>query len=376
MFDDPEYNRLVSEAWGKNSPDISKTFYGFPPIRDYLYSCISDKLGKTERDWCERWTVQTYLNQIIPVEECLSLCCGFGEIERILSDLGVFKHCTGVDLSEGALKSAIAKAKEGGYRNIDYEWGDVNSMVLEPEKYGLVWANGALHHVKHLEHTISEVYKSLKPGGYFVANEYIGPRYQQLPNRQREIVNSVIHMIPPRLRYVSEETFVLGNFKNSPWKYRLFGFYKLIPALRNEIGNFDQLVANLGWPLWKKRIFVQLWGIFRNLFGKRRTNFRYGKVWDVNPFHFKRIDPSEAIRSDEIVPILKGTFDWLDINYYNGSVLLYALDRKFYDQFDDGREEDRLLLDMLINIEKTMIKIGELSSDHAHIVARKKVTEY
>ncbi len=372
MFDNLNYNRVVSEAWGKKAPDISKTFYGFPPIRDYLYSCVSEREGKTERDWVERWTVETYLKQIIPVEECLSLCCGFGEIERILADLAVFKHCTGIDISEGAIQGAITKAKEGKYNSLDYVQRDVNSMILEPEKYDLVWANGALHHVKSLEHAISEVYKSLKPGGYFVTNEYIGPKHQQLSRRQREVVNSVVHMIPSRLRYSSEETFVLGRFKNSPWKYRLFEFHKLIPVLRNGISGFDQMLAGLEWPLWKKSIARKVYRMLRSLLGERTARFRYGKVWDVNPLYFKQIDPSEGIRSDEIIPLLKETFDWTDIRYYNGSVLFYALDWKFYDQFDESREEDRLLLDMLIHIEKTLIRMGELSSDHAHIVARKK----
>ncbi len=375
MVDEAEYNKLVSEAWGKNSPDISKTFYGFPPVRDYLYSCVSEREGKTERDWVERWTVETYLSQIIPVENCLSLCCGFGEIERILADLGVFKHCTGIDISEGAVKGAIAKAKEGNYDSLDYVQSDVNSMRLEPENYELVWANGALHHIKNLEHVISEVYNSLKPGGYFVTNEYIGPKHQQLPSRQREIVNSVIHMIPPRLRHSSEEMFALGEFTKSSWRSRLSGLHKLVPVLRNGIGDFGQLIDSVKWPLWKKGLVRGGYGIFRNLFGSRATNFRYGKVWDVNSFHFKQMDPSEGIRSDEIIPILKKTFDWTDIRYYNGSVLLYALDKKFYDEFDASREEDRLLLDMLINIEKTLIKMGELASDHAHIVAGKRGKE-
>ncbi|MGB7032481.1 MAG: hypothetical protein WBF29_13660, partial [Syntrophobacteria bacterium] len=77
----------IAQHWGQTPPDVSKTFYGFPPIRDYLFTCISGRVEKTERNWCERWTIETYLSDDIPLEECLSLCCGFGEIERMLADL-------------------------------------------------------------------------------------------------------------------------------------------------------------------------------------------------------------------------------------------------------------------------------------------------
>jgi len=165
----------VAQHWGVPPPDLSKSFYGFPPIRDYLFTCICGKVEKTKRDWCERWTVETYLNDRIPVAECLSLCCGFGEVERMLADLGVFLHCTGIDLSPGAIQSASAKARELGYANIDYKSADLNIIELESGNYDLIWANGALHHISNLEHVVSQIYEALKPGGIFVCNEYVGP---------------------------------------------------------------------------------------------------------------------------------------------------------------------------------------------------------
>jgi hypothetical protein len=56
----------------------------------------------------------------------------------------------------------------------------------------------------------------------------------------------------------------------------------------------------------------------------------------------------------------------------NGSILLYALDQKFFKECDPNRREDKALIELLIDIERTMIDIGELSSDHAHIIARKE----
>jgi hypothetical protein len=106
---------------------------------------------------------------------------------------------------------------------------------------------------------------------------------------------------------------------------------------------------------------------------RKKASFHYGKVWDENSQLIKSYDPSECVRSDEIIPILKSKFRDIDIHHYNGSILLYALDHKFYEEYDHGQEENRALLDLIINIETTMIDIGELSSDHAHIVAKKEL---
>jgi SAM-dependent methyltransferase len=364
--------KRAAKHWGQTRPNLGQSFYTFPALRDYFFTCVTGRPsnGDLPRDWIECWTIDTFLREIIPVENCLSLCCGFGEIERILARAGVFNHCTGVDLAAGAIAQARQQARQAGYDHIDYQQMDINSIVLESEKYDLIWANGALHHLENLEHVLAEIYKALKPGGYFVANEYIGPKHQKLGRRQREIINSVIHLIPERLRNSSEDTFIPTWARQSRWVYYS---YWVLTGLFNPDDYAEQLQS---WPSWKHNI-LKLYKIYTAGVGKvlrpKRKGFRYGKVWDLTPYVFK-VDPSEGIRADEIIPILRQTFaeDDLDVRYYNGSVLFYALDRKFYREFDAENPEDRRVLDMLIKIERSLIAAGELKSDNAHIIARKK----
>lgn len=360
----------IAQRWGQASPDITKTFYGFPPLRDYLFTCISGRVEKTERDWCQRWTIETYLSDNIPVNECLSLCCGFGEIERILADLGVFLHCTAIDLSPAAIEVAQQKAREAGHNHIDYMVADLDYLNLEPQKYDLVYANGALHHLSRLEHVVGQIYAALKPGGILVSNEYIGPKYQQVSFRQREIINSVIHLIPVQYRSTTEDTFVPVFFRYPLWKRGIFELYRLL-TLQNSGVDVNTLEPDADWP--KHKIWLlNLFRILRRVIPvRKKKKFRYGKVWDEQSKLIKSTDPSECVRSDEIIPILQGYFKDIDIRYYNGSVLFYALDRKFYETYNHDRKEDRAMLDLLIDIEKTMIDMGELESDHAHIIAKK-----
>jgi len=104
---------------------------------------------------------------------------------------------------------------------------------------------------------------------------------------------------------------------------------------------------------------------------RNKISSPYSRVWDERSQLIKLKDPSECIRSDEIIPILKSNFRDIDIRYYNGSLLYYALDQKFFEEYNANRKEGRALLDLLINIEKAMINMGELTSDNAHIIAKK-----
>ncbi len=172
--------------------------------------------------------METYLAQKKPVAECLSLCCGFGEVERILSKLGAFKHCTAIDLSLNAIQVAARVAKEQGVDNIDFRVADLNSMELGTDQYDLIYANGALHHLAALERVAENIHRALKPGGLFVCNEYVGPNYQQLSLRQQEIINSVIHLLPARLRRQTDESYIPLAFQRSRWHRGIYRLYRAI----------------------------------------------------------------------------------------------------------------------------------------------------
>ncbi len=337
-----EQNVKVAEYWGEEHKSLAKSFYGFPAITDYLYTCISGKVARTERDWCERWVVETYLADKKPVAECLSLCCGFGEVERILSKLGAFKHCTAIDLSPNAIQIATRLAQEQSINNIDFRVDDLNTLELGSEQYDLIYANGALHHLAALERVAAHIHRALKPGGLFVCNEYVGPNYQQLSLRQQEIINSVIHLLPARLRRQTDESYIPLAFQRSRWHR---GIYRLYRAISHAA---QRLITPAG-----------------------KAVFHYGKLYEEHSDLIRRRDPSEGVRSHEIIPVLRKVFSDLNVENYNGSVLSYALDTHFYNAFDEHRLEDRAVLDMLFHIEKTMIETGELASDHALIIATK-----
>ncbi len=301
---------MVADYWSEADCDASdKNFYCFPPIRARSCKLIFGEYDTSRKDWCEYWTVQKYLKDKIPFEKCLSICCGTGPIERILSRLNVAKKIVGADIAPGAIEKAIQRAKDENISNIEYFISDINNKRFREEEYDIIWANGALHHIEDLERVIGMLYRTLKPGGYLISNEYVGPRYQQIPEKQQEIINAVRHLIPLELRPELEK-----------YKYDI-----------------------------------------------------YGKAWEMPPVeYFLETDPSECVNSNNIIPILKTNFNEVEVKYFNGSILLYALGPKFYDNFDFNNSNHKKLLEMLFDIEDTLIETGEVSKDNAHIICKKK----
>ena len=82
-------------------------------------------------------------------------------------------------------------------------------------------------------------------------------------------------------------------------------------------------------------------------------------------------DPSEAIRSAEIVPLLSRYFDVLEVKGQGGS-LLHLLLEDIAGNFNEENGGSLDYLDRLFSLEDRLIAQGVLQDDFATIVARKK----
>jgi len=323
---------IVEDYWSKVDCSASeKNFYCFPPLRTRACKLIFNEDAGQRRDWCEYWTVEKFLKEVIPVGKCLSICCGFGSVERTLAKLNVAKQFVGVDIAPGAIAQARERAKAEGYQNIEYRVANLNEDDLPAEEYEIIWANGALHHIRELDSVVGQLKRALKPGGFLVSNEYVGPDYQQVSVRQQEIINAVRHLLPADLR--------------SP----------------QCSSGHEGLRARL------KQAFCRL---FRPR--QLREDMVYAKLWEMPGVdYFLDSDPSECVKSSEIIPVLKSNFSDIDVRYFDGSILFYALDAAFYDNFDSQNPHHRKFLELLFALEDHFIAAGEIKRDNAHIICRK-----
>jgi ubiquinone/menaquinone biosynthesis C-methylase UbiE len=314
-------NQLVSDYWANAERDplaFEKSFYLFPPIKSRSCQMIFNETDVSRSDWCEYWTVEKILKDYIPFNNALSICCGFGSIERSLSKLNVSKKIFGVDISDGAIKVAKEKAVEENILNIDYFTADLNTYDFHENEYDLIWANGALHHIAELESVINKLFRSLKPGGFMICNEYVGPNYYQFDRKQQVFIDALTDLMPESLK---NNTHV--SFKQS---------------IKNRI---------------KKRL-------------KIKDSFQVTPIdW------FLKNDPSEGVSSQDIIPVLKDTFNQIEVRNFGGTLLHF--NEYFYTNFDYKNLEHREYLEFAFKLEDSLIESKILMSENAHIICRKDI---
>ena len=96
-----------------------------------------------------------------PGEHILDIGCGTGYLTQQIKDIGAIVK--GTDYSPEMITQAKAT-----YPDVAFEVADASDFD-EPGTYDAVFSNAALHWVKNQDGLLRSVYKSLKPGGRFVA---------------------------------------------------------------------------------------------------------------------------------------------------------------------------------------------------------------
>jgi SAM-dependent methyltransferase len=306
--------------------------------------------GRPDTDWIAH-TLARHLAERLPLERCLSLGCGEGGLERRLASLGTFQRCDAYDIAPGAINKARTEAAAAGYGHIQYTVCDLNESDLPVGQYDAVWASGAVHHVDRLEHLFAQVGRALKPDGLFILNEYVGPNRFQFPPRQRQIIQNCHALLPEACRRLTIQTVDQHRTVSQGHGYR--GLARrvvdrlrdgdLIEAVRRQIAKGRSLRAGTrpvrGWPNLPSASSV------------------------------RATDPSEAVRSADILPLLRQYFAITEFKPLGGAILQFLL-ADIAGNFQDAAGER--LLGTLFTIEDALMDCGDLNSDFAYIVAVQK----
>jgi SAM-dependent methyltransferase len=237
----------------------------------------------------------------------LTLGCGYGEFERGLSQYKFARTHEGVDISTDAVREAERVAMAQGLRHLHYRAADLNTIELPRCVYDVVFGIMSIHHVSELERLFVQVILSLKPGGYFVLDEYVGPTKFQWTDNQLAAINDLLRSLPETLARSIRD----GRLKDGVSR-----------------PTFDEMDA---------------------------------------------VDPSEAIRSGEILRLLPEFFDMVEIKGYGGT-LLHMLLEGIAGNFAEDDPDAVKWLRSFFDAEDRLIASGELQNDFALIVARRKPT--
>lgn len=298
--------RAVQGAW-ENVERPPSYFWNIAAVGVRANALIT---GDPNLDYTE-YISQKYLVAREPLTG-LSLGCGAGQKELTWASRCHFTALDAFDISASRIEYARSQAEAIGRTEINYQVGNASEMALPTTHYDVVFVDQALHHFSPLEPLLLQVGRALKPEGYLVASEFIGPSRFQWTDRQLEVINGVLAILPHRYRRRWSDGRRKSAVHRPSW-----------------------LTMTLG-------------------------------------------DPSEAIESAHIVPLLEKHFDIVERRDYGGTVVHMLFDdiaANFVDSKGvENDDEARQLLQLCFQIEDTLLEMGELESDFALIVCRPAAT--
>lgn len=343
---------IAARWWGSEhhaAPSASH-WTSLPAVERRVNRAISGEPGK---DWLG-YVLSHHLEGLLPVGECLSLGCGSGAIERALVDAGAFTKCLALDLSEGQLERARHLAEAPLYAGIEYRRADLNQLDLPEGRFDLVVASMSLHHVHELEHLAEQVNRSLTPTGLFAAVEYVGPNRLQLPPRQVELLEAALRLLPAQYR------------ESVSWR------------ARGAVGGGGPPRSAADWLRLlaaKLRGGSLLAAVRRNLLFRRLRSeggaFVKTAIPSTRGVELAAVDPTEAVRSADILPVLFQRLDVREVRTFGSALLMLVLD----DIAANFREDDpkaQALLEMLFQIDDALLGADELHPDFVFIAARRR----
>lgn len=185
----------------------------------------------------------------------LSVGCGSGLRERKFAKHPEFSFLEGTDIADKIVEEAMNEAKKQGFENIKYTAGDFLKLDFENESYDVILFNSSLHHFDNISKLLSEKVKPLlKPEGYLVIFEFVGPTRLQWTKAQLKRMNELLKTIPDRFkrRYQSN---ALKNHVYRPGLWRMqiidpseaIDSASIVPALHEQFKVVEE--KKIGWDI-------------------------------------------------------------------------------------------------------------------------------
>lgn len=79
----------------------------------------------------------------------------------------------GIDFTDSMIQKARINADKLGYNNVEFRFGDIENIPVADGIADVIISNCVLNLVPNKEKVISEIYRSLKPGGHFSISDIV-----------------------------------------------------------------------------------------------------------------------------------------------------------------------------------------------------------
>ncbi len=297
----------VADYWDEHTDEtyFGETYWLANPVINRHHQ--SKAAGGRDYESWVNFSVKHFLAEQCPVERVLSIGSGDGALERHLASINTARHIDGIDLAPKRIEIAREEAVNAGMQDtIHYSVCNVETNPFPLSDYDAIYFNSSLHHMSDLDAILIKRCAALKQDGYLFVNEYIGPNRFTFSDREKEVMQSVFHLIPEKYRVSHAE--------------------------------HDR--------------------------GQIRKQVHY-----PDPAEVERVDPSEAIHSEEIVDSLKRHFKIEEFNYTGGTLMQFML-LDIAGNFKESDAESMQILQLIFDIEDTLVASGGLLPHFAMIIAR------
>jgi|GEM_PF-6592223 len=315
--------------WSQQDSYAAPTYYRFGPVIDRYARKVFRVPAGGRADWLEHLLSTVTLRGEIPFGRVLSLCCGFGHVERALARENFGTEILGIDVSQAALDEATRMAREERIGNIRYQFQDVNRLTLEEGEYDCIYVSGGLHHLENVDSVMGTVAKGIRKGGYFIAFERIGPQYGYPSNSEMEVLNAVMHLLPQEFRP----------------QFKIKGGRTLKGVVEDGI---KRIINRLNQKTSPGRVF-----------------------FPPPPLYWKLAEPSECISSHLIVNAVQREFPAGQVFFLNGGLLAYLTGAGFLASYKEGYPAHVRLLESLFLLEDALTDLGRIRCVDAVFICQK-----
>ncbi len=236
-----------------------------------------------------------------------SLGCGNGHLERNLARFKcAYSQIDGYEINPTLVDYANQEARTNNFNSIRYFKADLNNLTLKIS-YDLIIFFHSLHHVENLEACLDSVKSSLSESGIVLVVDFVGPSRFQWTDSQIFHAQSLLDLLPEELKIdCSSEK-------------------KRILKTKIERQTVEYIV-----------------------FG----------------------DPSEAVRSSDIMETIKNRFSIVEYKPMGGTILNLL----FHNIAGNFKEDNLLVMSLILSFQKfeeTLIKESILPSDFVFLVLKK-----
>jgi len=129
----------------------------------------------------------------------LSLGSGPGGLEFSFADGAPRAHITCLDINPVLVEIGQQRARDLGC-DVRFEVADLNTVVLPPRAFDLVFCHAWLHHIIELERLMEQITRTLRPGGELITVDVVTRNGYRMWPETREVVHALWRTLPERFR--------------------------------------------------------------------------------------------------------------------------------------------------------------------------------